>query len=315
MWQKTRQIRSLEEKVKKGIFLKGVNVDEKLHADLLSIMKNMSMDQPIFPEGSLRRLFWMEQIKAASLKDMRNVRWHPLIIRWCLSLKLSSSSAYRAMRDSGFIKLPSERTLRDYYNVFKSKPGIQAEVNEQLAREASLDELESWQTHVCVIFDEVKIKEGLVYDKYSGDIIGYTDLGSINEHLDNLEVTLEDESIPVATSMFVFMVRGLFIHLNFPYAQFPCCSLNAAVMFPIVWDVIRNLELIGFKVLALTADGLSCNRTFFKMHSTSRGMINKVDNPYASEARCIYFFSDPPHLLRQLETVLLIHLPTKTQDN
>ena len=52
-----RRIRLLEEKVKKGICLKGINVDEELHADLLSIMKSMLMDQPIFPEGSLRRLF------------------------------------------------------------------------------------------------------------------------------------------------------------------------------------------------------------------------------------------------------------------
>ena len=29
----------------------------------------------------------------------------------------------------------------------------------------------------------MKIKEGLVYDKYNDEIIGYTDLGDINEQL------------------------------------------------------------------------------------------------------------------------------------
>ena len=69
-----------------------------------------------YPEGSFKRLFWEEQLRAASKKDMRQVRWHPLIIRWCLNLKLLSSSAYHAVRTAGFISLPSERTLRDYSN-------------------------------------------------------------------------------------------------------------------------------------------------------------------------------------------------------
>ena len=97
------------------------------------------------------------------------------------------------MKDTGFICLPSERTLRDYTYVFKSKSGIQPEVNDQLAEEAKLDELEPWQTSVCVVFDEVKIKEGLVYDKYSGYVLGFTDLGDINEQLDKLH----SSSIPI----------------------------------------------------------------------------------------------------------------------
>ena len=61
--------------------------------------------------------FWDEQLKAAAAKDPRQVRWHPVLIKWCLNLKLLSSSAYHAMKTSGFLKLPSERTLRElvYY--------------------------------------------------------------------------------------------------------------------------------------------------------------------------------------------------------
>ena len=155
------------------------------------------------------------------------------------------------MRESGFITLPSERTLRDYTHAFKAKPGIQEEVNEQLAREAKLEKLEAWQTHVCLVMDEVKVKEGLVYDKHTGYILGFVDLGSVNNHLDDLlgQVCSDyDKSVDeVATHMLVFLVRGLFINLKFAYAQFPCQSLNAATLYPIVWDVIRNLELTGFK--------------------------------------------------------------------
>lgn len=93
------------------------------------------------PEGSFKKLFWKEQLKAVSKKDMRQVRWHPLLIRWCLNLKLMSSSAYHAMRTAGFICLPSERTLRDYSNYFKCKAGFQLEVNQQLHKESKVNEL------------------------------------------------------------------------------------------------------------------------------------------------------------------------------
>ena len=182
---KTRQIKKLEERLANVVKSKRVDVDEGLHGGLLDVMKTTPLDnEDIFPEGSLRKLFWMQQMKAASVSDKRQMWWHPLIIRWCLSLKLSSSAAYQAMKDTGFITLPCEHTLRDYTHVFRPKPGIQHEVNDQLAAEAKLDQLEEWQTHVCIVFDEVKIKED---DKYTGYILGFTDLGTINQEIDKLE--------------------------------------------------------------------------------------------------------------------------------
>ena len=176
-----------------------------------------------------------------------------------------------------------------------------AEVNDQLAREAKLDELEPWQTSICVVFDEVKIKEGLVYDKHSGNIIGFNDLGDVNVAIDRIEEVVH-KSEKISSSMLVFMVRG---HLNFPYAQFPCQNLNAGVLYPIVWDVVRNLELTGFQVLAMTADGVSFNRNFFQIHRDSRkNLVHKVKNRYADEDRYIFFFSDVPHLLKTARNCL-----------
>jgi hypothetical protein len=44
-----------------------------------------------------------------------------------LSLHGKSPSAYRELRDSGALILPSERVLRDYKNYFKPKVGINSE--------------------------------------------------------------------------------------------------------------------------------------------------------------------------------------------
>ena len=108
------EVKRLKDKVR-TLLKQGDMVDSELHSDLLHIMnENVDQIRKAYPENSFSRLFWDEQLKAASTKDPRQVRWHPVLIKWCLNLKLLSSSAYHAMRTSGFLKLPSVRTLRDY---------------------------------------------------------------------------------------------------------------------------------------------------------------------------------------------------------
>ena len=97
------EVRKLQQKIEQLTREQGESIDSDLHGDLLGIMKDI--DQA-YPEGSFARLFWEEQLRAATAKDPHQVRWHPLIIRWCLNLKLLSSSAYHATRTAGFIKLP-----------------------------------------------------------------------------------------------------------------------------------------------------------------------------------------------------------------
>uniref|UniRef100_A0A1X7UPC8 Uncharacterized protein n=1 Tax=Amphimedon queenslandica TaxID=400682 RepID=A0A1X7UPC8_AMPQE len=98
--------------------------------------------------------------------------------------------------------------------------------------------------------------------------------------------------------MLVFMVKGLFNSLHFPYAQFPCTALAGDQFFDPFWEAVARLEFCGFKVLALTCDGLGANRRLFHLHNPSnRSFLNKVENPYAPE-RSIYFFINPPHLLK-----------------
>jgi len=69
---------------------------------------------------------------------------------------------------------------------------------------------------------------GVVYDKHSGSLIGFTDLGNVNNLLMEFERSLESgvHTENLSKTMFVFMVRGLFIRLQFPYAQFACSSVT-----------------------------------------------------------------------------------------
>ena len=88
----------LQKKAKKGkvrtLLKQGDMVNSELHSDLLHMHMNENVDQitKAYPKNSFSTLFWDEQLKAASTtKDSRQVRWHPILIKWCLNLKLLSS--------------------------------------------------------------------------------------------------------------------------------------------------------------------------------------------------------------------------------
>ena len=51
-------------------------------------------------------------------------------------------------------------------------------------------------------------------------------------------------------------------------------------------------------MLAATFDGSSVNRRLVALHDTSAKLIYKVIDIHAPEERNIFFFSDPPHLVK-----------------
>ena len=100
------------------------------------------------------------------------------------------------------------------------------------------------------------VKEGLVYSKTTGALIGFIDLGDINNHLHQ---SAPSERRPTAKTVVVLMVRGVFSKLEFPCAVFTSVSLSGNDLYPLVWEAIGRLTLNGFCVHAITADGAKCN--------------------------------------------------------
>ena len=249
-----------------------------------------------YPKGSFKRVFWDQQLEASKGKDSRQIRWHPAMIKWCLHLKFISSGAYHALRNAGVITLPSERTLRDYTHWIRAGVGFLPEVDAQLVKEPNI--LEEKDRFVVLLWDEMKIKENLVFDKHTCELVGFTDVGDINNQLDKVEQQCQSPkgAHSVATHMLLFMVRGMFSSLEFPYAHFATRGVTADSLYPIVWEAVQRLEWSGFNVIAFSCDGASPNRKFYKMHGTS-GLTYKTTNPF-SEDRDIYFICDVPHLIK-----------------
>jgi hypothetical protein len=210
------------------------------------------------------------------------------MIRWAVGLKSLSTSAYEAMGQ--VIKLPSARTLRDYTHWYKAEPGFQFSILEELCQKCrSMKEYEKWCT---IIFDEVKIKEDIVYDKNSGSIVGF---------VHPLDIT-SPNVIPApkpATHILTVMVKSICGQgsLETPIAHFASRTCKAENLYDIVWEAIKILEGLGMKVLAIVCDGSTANRRFFTFHKED-DCIHKTKNLYSDTDRPVFFISDVPHLIK-----------------
>ena len=83
----------------------------------------------------------------------------------------------------------------------------------------SLMILKSCQRNVVLSFDEMKIQDNLVYDKYTGNLVGYVDLGDPSINYSSFENPDEWES-----HVMVFYIRGLACDLKFELGLQPACD-------------------------------------------------------------------------------------------
>ena len=251
------QVKRLRTKIEAAIEADGVILDDQACHDLETIMENedKTIDEK-FQEDSFQYIFWKQQkyFLSKESNQKKGIRWHPLMIKLCLYLRHQSSTAYETLHSSGCLALPSQRTLRDYSNAVKSVVGFSKDVDIQLMQAARLLTSPDHHKLIIVLIDEMHIKEELVYNKHNGWLIGFIDLGNINNHLARFEDALCDHektetyAPPLANSMVALMVKGLFTPLQFTYAHFPCLSLAGEQLFNPFWEAVFRLERIGFKV-------------------------------------------------------------------
>lgn len=85
----TKRMERMTQKIAEKAEVEGITLDDITHQDMIGLMKcdEVSKFFKSLPEDSFRQLFWNQQLKAASLKNACTMKWHPLMIRWCLSLR------------------------------------------------------------------------------------------------------------------------------------------------------------------------------------------------------------------------------------
>ena len=179
--------------------------------------------------------------------------------------------------------------------------GFSAQTDRDLLEKVKQSRPAHLAKYVTVVLDEMYVKEGLVFDKASGSLVGYQDLGDVNNIIHDAETWFKspgDSQRPIAKVMLVFMIRGLFTSLKYPYAQFSAASTKGAYLFPLFRMVLSRLTWLGIHVMAVTCDGASDNRRLFSLQGKVGSLTYKTVNVYSKTNNAVYFFSDPSHLIK-----------------
>ena len=99
-------------------------------------------------------------------------------------------------------------------------------------------ELSGMQRFVTLSLDEMKIQSDLVFNRNTGKLVGFTDLGEPDINIGTLK-DFDD----LASHVLVFYLRGIACDLKYSFSYFATKDLVAFQLMPIFWRAINILEI------------------------------------------------------------------------
>ena len=207
-----------------------ITIGHDLSNDLTSILSNANKTEMT----PFMNLFWQQQ-KELFTRNPKGARFHPMIIKFCLSLLSKSRSAYDELRNSNILRLPSARTLIDYKNLIKPGTGFRREILDNLT-EITKDYFDV-ERYIVILFDEMKIRSNLVFNKHTEELVGFLDLGD-----PKINYNVSDDDSKLASYVLCFFLRGISTNLKFSLAHFATSGVKANQMFPLFWEAVSLLQ-------------------------------------------------------------------------
>ena len=146
--------------------------------------------------------------------------------------------------------------MRDYKNYIHPTRGFNpAVINDLKQKTVNFSGAERF---ITILFDEMKIQEDLVWDKYSGELIGFVDLGDINTNYATLKNVEE-----LATHILVFLVKSIVNPLSFSFASFATTGISSSrfclyfgklfvILNKLIYMLLLLLPMVHLKIVAFS---------------------------------------------------------------
>ena len=206
--------------------------------------------------------------------------------RWKLKEKLFFLSMFYHSRKSynllsKLFLLPSRSTLLLLLSRCCIFPGFNDNIFKAL--ETRANELDD--RYCCLVFDEMKLAKGIIYDRQRDMVEGFENLGTYGR------------SIKMADYALCFMIKGLKQKWKINIGYFLTSStIKAEILFKLINEAIIKLERAGLIVKTMICDqgpnNQRCMSKFFNITTTKTYTTINNNN--------IYLFYDPPHLLKNI---------------
>ena len=111
----TLRTKALQKKVMDCIESDGIILSEVESTDIKNVMELHTSNGTDLESNMFQKLLWEQQKLYNALNRKRQMKWHPLIIRFALSLHYASRSAYSFVAESGFLSLPFRKNTARLY--------------------------------------------------------------------------------------------------------------------------------------------------------------------------------------------------------
>ncbi|XP_070550255.1 uncharacterized protein [Ptychodera flava] len=250
------------------------------------------------------------QEAALKAKNPRKRRWHPSIIRLCLTIWGRCPQSYKDLRESGFLALPSGRLLSYYKNSVEQKPGFNDEILHWMRKEAEKRGMTDDGWEGGIMFDEMSIQEDLQINKRGGktQLVGFVNMGQESECIRFFMNGKEEKKLASHVLQLVYLADNGY---RFPFCHFPTTEANSSELFNIFWRAVSCLHKWGFKVGFACMDGSSNNRSFLKMHfMDDMNSANPRKEQFTTTSLYGYnqkvsFIMDPSHLFKKIRNNIL----------
>lgn len=134
-----------------------------------------------------------------------------------------------------------------------------------------------------LFFDEVKIKDGLVFDSSTWEFVGFTDIKE-----DNFESGSSVDS-EITSHVIQFFFRSAFFKFEFPCAYFLTKGTTSLQISRVFWLGVSLLHSYGFEIILACCDGASPNKSFITMNTKTKHTAK--DSPIFWMANLLLFRS------------------------
>ena len=265
------------EKIKRILVDKNIEEDRKyqyLHQHLSQFVSGNALE------------FIMTQIKLSG-KTKHSYRWSPKNKSLAMSIFHASPKAYRILRK--IFRLPHTVTLKRAMNKLEIEPEFSSNILQAL--KLKIDSMPQRDRACIIIFDEISLKEHVVFNAKKDRVEGFEDFGFLGR------------SKYISNHACVFMARGLFSKWKQPFGFFfTSGTIRANILKELLFQGIDKLKEIGLNVKACVCDQGSNNT------SLMRSLGVTVQSPYFQfDDQPVFVIYDPPHLLKNIRNNLKKH--------
>lgn len=192
------------------------------------------------------------------------------------------------------IQPPLENGISD--TIAQMQSGICKRSFQLLKEKAAQMKRDGKQLFCGLIHDEMNIREHIQWLNNKNEFSGLITFGKITD---------EEETLPLATQVLVYMVSGINANFHLPITCYFINKIDGIDKIVLQNSIVKALHNDGVKVLTSTFDGHPTNITASEILGCSFDLNNfEPYYPHPEDGTPIHTFFDPPHMLKLVRNTL-----------